>query len=149
MESVDAALDVLSAVPGQRKFVVLGDVSEARGLEASLYRRLGARVGALAAGVVFVTGDAVAAYRAGAVEAGLAPDAIGHAPHYTPSLASTLAAQLGPGDVVLIKGQTEQRLARVSLTLAGRPVRCELPVCRARWIACDACPMLERGWTAP
>jgi UDP-N-acetylmuramyl pentapeptide synthase len=147
LESVDAALDVLAAVPAPRKFVVLGDVSEARGLEASLYRRLGARVGALADGVVFVTGAAGAVYRAGAEEAGLASGAIRQAPYYTPDLATTLARQLGAGDVVLIKAQTEQRLARVSLALAGRTVRCELPVCRARWVSCDACPMLERGWT--
>jgi hypothetical protein len=55
------------------------------------------------------------------------------------------AADLGPGDVVLIKGRSTQRLDRVSLSLLGRPVRCNISLCQAH-LSCGECPMLERGW---
>ena len=52
---------------------------------------------------------------------------------------------LGPGDVVLVKGRDTQRLSRISLALAGRTVRCDIPRCHAP-VDCEECPMLERGW---
>jgi hypothetical protein len=57
-----------------------------------------------------------------------------------------LRDDLGPGDVVLIKGRDTQRLDRVALALAGRNVGCTIPVCGLKHTRCDQCPMLESGW---
>ncbi|MGH7966111.1 MAG: hypothetical protein ACRERD_30540 [Candidatus Binatia bacterium] len=56
-----------------------------------------------------------------------------------------LGDDLGPGDVVLIKGRDTQRLDRVALALMGRTVRCDLSFCDVK-LHCEYCPMLERGW---
>lgn len=53
--------------------------------------------------------------------------------------------ELGPGDVVLIKGRGHQRLDRVVLALIGRTVRCHMSYCNAE-LRREYCPMLERGW---
>jgi hypothetical protein len=58
-----------------------------------------------------------------------------------------IAADLGPGDVVLIKGRDHQRLERAAFLLQGRAVRCELTECRLNLVRrCGRCVMLERGW---
>ena len=61
--------------------------------------------------------------------------------------AEIVREELGPGDVVLIKGRNNQRFERVALALQGRRVVCDIPVCRAvPRLRCASCPMLERGW---
>jgi len=60
--------------------------------------------------------------------------------------AQCVPGDLGPGDVVLIKGRDRQRLDRVAFALAGRQVRCNVDPCTANPIRCATCPMLERGW---
>jgi UDP-N-acetylmuramyl pentapeptide synthase len=146
VETIDAALDVLAAIPAARRLVVLGDVNEPQGRAGPLYRRLGARVAAVAAGAVFVTTSRdITRYRSGAMGGGLPRPAIAHARTVADALVA-LRARLRPGDVVLIKGRSVQRLERVALALAGRAVRCQLTFCDAVWVHCDDCPMLERGW---
>jgi hypothetical protein len=58
-----------------------------------------------------------------------------------------LQAELGPGDVVLVKGRDTQRMERIALGLQGHTVRCGLDTCGATtsW-RCGNCPVLERGW---
>ena len=55
-----------------------------------------------------------------------------------------LRDDLGPGDVVLLKGRWQQGLARIALALAGRDVRCRADPCPFRRMLCDLCPLLER-----
>ncbi len=66
----------------------------------------------------------------------------GESPH---EAAAALRDELGPGDVVLVKGRGTQKLERTVLALQGRNVVCDIPVCNYR-IACAECVMLERGW---
>jgi hypothetical protein len=61
--------------------------------------------------------------------------------------AAEIAADLGPGDVVLIKGRDTQRLDRVALLLAGRVVRCRLMECNINLVRCDECDLLSRDVT--
>lgn len=69
LESVDAALDVLSEIPARRKIVVLGDVTDCPGNQRDTYRRLGDRIGRCAHRAIFIGSDcqayASAAFRAG------------------------------------------------------------------------------------
>jgi hypothetical protein len=59
-----------------------------------------------------------------------------------------LERELQAGDVVLIKGRTNQRLERVALALQGRQVGCTITACPAHSAQeCASCPMLGRGWT--
>jgi UDP-N-acetylmuramoyl-tripeptide--D-alanyl-D-alanine ligase len=146
LETIDAALDLLAEIPASRKTVVIGDVSEPPGSQGPIYRRLGERLAGIADRVI-VVGDQHQRYASGAVRAGLSRQAIVKAGH-DPLLAASLAGQaLRPGDLVFVKGRDVQRLERVALALAGRPVRCALPICRLpQQLSCADCAMLERGW---
>jgi UDP-N-acetylmuramyl pentapeptide synthase len=126
--------------------VVLGEVGEPVGRRKDVYRRIGERVAQVASGAIFIAEHGrFRDYRAGAGRAGFRPDAVLHAGQRAGAAVEALRDDLGPGDVVLIKGRVSQRLARVALALMGRDVRCELTSCEAE-ISCDRCPMLERGW---
>ena len=143
VESIDAALDVLSEIPARRKIVVLGDVSEPPGSQGPIYWRIGERVAAIADQLV-VVGDGFQRYRAGVRRAGFPFEAVVNAKHDVLGVAAIVLADLGKGDVVLVKGRDTQKLDRVSLALAGRRVRCALSFCDLRMTRCASCPMLER-----
>jgi UDP-N-acetylmuramoyl-tripeptide--D-alanyl-D-alanine ligase len=148
LETVEAALDVLSEIPAARRLVVLGEVAEPVGAVRPICRQLGVRVARLGAvRAVFIAGDNGRSYIAGAKAAGMPPAALVDAGRSLRRAAAAITDVLQPGDVVLIKGRDTQRLDRLSLVLSGRPVRCELVECDVRTIRCDTCPMLERGWS--
>jgi UDP-N-acetylmuramoyl-tripeptide--D-alanyl-D-alanine ligase len=145
-ETILAALDVLAEISATRRIVVLGEVAEQVGSRRDVYRRLGERVALVASRAIFVTEHGrFRDYWAGARRAGFRRDAVLDAGLRARAAVEALRDDLGPGDVVLIKGRVSQRLARVALALMGRDVRCELTSCEAE-ITCDRCPMLERGW---
>jgi UDP-N-acetylmuramoyl-tripeptide--D-alanyl-D-alanine ligase len=146
-ETIDAALEVLGEIPARRRIVVLGDVAEPVGSQRELYRRLGARTATVSArAIVLATGDLGDAFRVGATQGGLPPEAVVMAGRSVGRATEALASELASGDVVLIKGRDTQRLERIALALLGRDVRCELVYCNARLTRCDACPMLGRSW---
>ncbi len=147
-ETVEAALDVLSDIPARRRIVVLGDLSDLPGGVGPVYRHVGERVARVASLAVFACRSRrnLRPYRSGAVRGGLPTSAIVHARDGVLGIAELLRSELGPGDVVLVKGRYDEHLGRVALALAGRDVRCDVRVCDARVILCDRCPMLERGW---
>lgn len=63
---------------------------------------------------------------------------------------AALPRDLGPGDVILVKGRGSQALGRIALMLSGRRVRCRVVTCPMfEWVSCDHCGMLERGWVRP
>jgi UDP-N-acetylmuramyl pentapeptide synthase len=146
IETIDAALDLLAEIPARRKIVVLGLISEPPlGGQHELYRRVGRRVGTIADRFIAVGGQHD--YATGARRAGLAPDAITEIRSGCRAIADLLAAELEPGDVVLVKGRSSERLERVVLGLQGRSIGCELDACRVNGsVRCAACPVLERGW---
>jgi UDP-N-acetylmuramyl pentapeptide synthase len=144
LETIDAALDVLAAIPAERCIVVLGDVEEPPGSQGPIYGRLGERIASVATRAVFVASER-RRYTTGARRAGMAPEALIDAGADALQAVATIQADLRRGDVLLIKGRSTQRLERIALALAGRRVRCELKSCDAM-VRCDRCPMLERGW---
>ncbi len=146
LESINAALDVLEAIPARRRIVVLGDVAEPMGRTRQIYRRIGERVGQVGSWAIFITGDNFTAYAAGARHGGMPREAVVHARGGVQEVLQALPADLGPGDVILVKGRVSQHLERVGLALMGRIVRCELKQCAVHLTACHMCPMLERGW---
>ena len=145
LETVEEALDVLAAIPAARRQVVLGEISEPPGSQGPVYRRIGARVAAVADRLVVVGGEpSLQRYSAGVRASGKACEIV-WAQTSPREAARLLASDLRPGDVVLIKGRDTQRLARTVLHLRDDDVRCEVPSCPAQ-AACHDCPMLRRGW---
>ena len=145
LETIDVALDVLAEIPARRKIVILGNVSEAPGSLRPICRRLGGRIAAVATQAVFC-GTAGQAYAAGAARKGMPREAMTKASDLKKVLAA-IPPDLGKGDVILVKGRNDQRLARISLALMGRKVQCDIPTCFAfNMVKCDRCKMLERGW---
>ena len=140
-ETIHSALDRLAAVPARRRVVVLGDVSEPQGGQGPAYRAIGARVAGLADRAVFL-GRKTDAYRAGARAAGMAGEAIACIGHDVALAARLVMEDLGPGEVVLVKGRDNERLDRVSLVLAGREVRCSRPLCYFLKTRCEECSLL-------
>ena len=147
LETVEAALDVLAEIPAKRRIVVLGRVTESQGKQGPTYRHLGARVGSIASRAIFICGDKINyACSAGATAAGMPHSAIVKAGSNMFKALEALQGDLGPGDVVLIKGSPFLRLDRITFMLAGRNVRCRIHTCTTKVASCYHCPMLERGW---
>lgn len=144
LETIDAALDVLAEIPAERRIVVLGDVEEPPGRQGPIYARLGTRLASVANRVVFVDAEG-RRYSTGARRGGLPSTGLIDAKGVHEAV-EAIGSDLRRGDVVLIKGRSTQRLDRIALALAGRPIRCELRSCDASATRCDCCPMLERGW---
>jgi UDP-N-acetylmuramyl pentapeptide synthase len=145
-ETYDAALDVLAKVPARRRIAVMGDISEPPGKQGEVYRRLGRTSGEIAARVLYL-GEKFETLAVGCRQAGLPRWALTDCRKSVQKAIQALAGDLADGDVVLIKGRTEQRLGRIALGLAGREVRCDLKTCYAMSTPCERCGMLERGWT--
>jgi UDP-N-acetylmuramoyl-tripeptide--D-alanyl-D-alanine ligase len=148
IETVDAAFDVFAEIPARRRIVVLGDVSEPPGSQGPIYRRLGERIASSAHLAILVGGSGCRSYVVGAKRAGMPADALIEAKHGLRRAVELLRQELGPGDVVLIKGRTRQHLERVAIALAGRPVRCERVTCDLP-LGCERCPFLARGSGPP
>jgi UDP-N-acetylmuramoyl-tripeptide--D-alanyl-D-alanine ligase len=148
VETLDAALGVLAEVPARRRLVVLGEIDDPPGSPWPHYRRVGERVGRVATRAVIVgTAESFRHYAAGASRAGLGAQALVHAGPSVRAAIALLRGELGPGDVVLLKGRWGQRLERVALALAGNRVHCDITYCSLRLGRCGRCPMLERGWS--
>jgi UDP-N-acetylmuramoyl-tripeptide--D-alanyl-D-alanine ligase len=148
IETVEAALDTMADIPAPRRIVVLGKVFKPKEEEGRLYERLGARVASFADRAVFV-GDTVKgrAFLAGAVRAGLNRESIVCTEKAIPGALEALPQPLKTGDVVLLKGCSEQRLDRIALALMGYEVRCQVRECTAAvTLRCHHCKMLKRGW---
>jgi UDP-N-acetylmuramoyl-tripeptide--D-alanyl-D-alanine ligase len=144
--TVEASLDALAELPARRRMLVLGDVDDLPGDEdkSSVYRQLGRRAAAVTERVVFVCGEWEADCLTGAVDAGMPPGAI-LCTGNDPLKAFEVLDDLGPGDVVLLKGRGSQHFERLVMLLEGRDFFCRLPACRTRIFPCDECPALMHG----
>jgi UDP-N-acetylmuramoyl-tripeptide--D-alanyl-D-alanine ligase len=119
--AVQAMLSALgaTAVLG-RRIAVLGEMLELGDLAAPLHEACGrAAVQAGVAELVAIGGAAADGYAAGARAAGLAPERI-HRFADSASAAEPVAALVGPGDLVLVKGSRGIRTDLVADRLLGR-----------------------------
>lgn len=115
--SARAALRALAALPARRRLAVLGPLSELpAGEEAASYAELGALAARAADRLVLVGDWGVAAARAARVVRPGLPVAVVDTPG---AALAALPADLGQGDLVLVKGGAEARLERVTAGLVA------------------------------
>lgn len=134
-ESVAAALAALGRLPARRRWLVLGDMADLGGEAEDAHRE----VGRLAADVVdrMVTKGELAQLAAReAVAAGLDPAHV-MVSYADGEIVQALAAELGAGDLVLVKGSAAGRMERVVAGLLAEGVSPE-----------EALPRQHRGWQA-
>ncbi|MBI5446366.1 MAG: hypothetical protein HY900_34775 [Deltaproteobacteria bacterium] len=144
LESIEAALDFLAEVPARRRFALLGDVTEPPGSQGPIYRALGRRAAA-SCDRILVLGDRVEhTLPGGASEAGFPRERIARCRGSYRTAVELLRDELGPGDVVLVKGRQDQRLERVTLALEGRAVGCPRRTCGTKVFPCSRCSRLAR-----
>jgi alanine racemase len=143
VETIDTALDLLAQIPAQRKIVVMGEVSDPPSSSGPIYRRIGRRMAEVADQVI-VMGRHDQRYSTGLARGGLPRHAITMAGHSFDRALAAIPTDLGPGDIILIKGRHSERLGRIALALMGRKVRCTIAYCPVHdYLRCDACKMLE------
>lgn len=142
LESLHAAFETFSRFSG-RRIVVLGNVEEPPGKQGDVYRDLGRRLAGFADLVICIGGDHMSKLRSGAVQAGMNSSAIRLTGSRIDEAMAILKAVVQPGDAVLVKGASTQRLRRIVLALAGKSVRCRIKYCGVKVSACDACPLLN------
>jgi UDP-N-acetylmuramoyl-tripeptide--D-alanyl-D-alanine ligase len=144
IETVDAALDVISDIPAIRRILVVGMVFEPEGEQDKIYQRLGARMAQIADKVVFVGEKTQMNFLVdAAVKTGFSKENLVWTQKVVPDALNALPNPLIPGDVILTKGCSEQRLERIALALLGREVHCSIKECQAPVsLRCDHCSML-------
>ena len=123
-DSVRAALDALKAiatggVARRRAWAVLGHMGELGAQSAAEHESIGRRAVRLGIDRLVVIGPDAAPMHAGAVAAGSGGEESVHVPDVDAAV-DLLAAQLRPGDVVLVKASKSAHLERVTAALLGR-----------------------------
>jgi UDP-N-acetylmuramoyl-tripeptide--D-alanyl-D-alanine ligase len=113
------ALEAAAALPGQRRWAVLGDMLELGRHAAEHHRRLGGEAARLGFDPIFGVGALARELLAAAGAAGVATRLFAGAQ----AAAERAAAELRPGDVVLVKGSRGVGLEAVveRLVAAGAP----------------------------
>jgi UDP-N-acetylmuramoyl-tripeptide--D-alanyl-D-alanine ligase len=142
LETIERSFELLEEMHAPRKLAVLGEIEEPAGPQGPLYRQLGKRVAGIVSHLVFVgSRKSFKSLAVGAQGAGMARQALVYAGRDPREAAALLRQNLRTGDVVLIKGRMTQHLERTALALMGRPVPCDLSLCRLR-PRCTSCPLL-------
>ena len=119
LPSVTAALDVLEHLPARRKLVVLGGALTGV-LADDERRRLGRKLARTADRLV-IKGEQGEEVARAALAEGLPADRLTITHTAGDAAASVLAADLGSGDVVLVKGSEESRMELVVERLLAKP----------------------------
>ncbi len=143
-DSYEVALATLAQIPAGRRLAVIGEITEETGTEA--YRNVGRQAAFLDRVVYVGSRKHLQGFRSGAREAGMDVTRIEHAANAHGAI-EALRGDVGPTDVVFIKGRWQQALGRVGLALAGRDVQCRADPCPFKRMLCDVCPFLEQPFT--
>jgi len=142
-ETYDVALRTLRSLPGGRRLLVTGDLTEPLRPQSKQYRRLGREIGAEVDRIYHIgEKKAFTRIRAGACSVGMAGTAVSHVEDDLKGVVENLLSETDAHDVLLIKGRRGQHLERISLRLQGIPVRCQRTFCRM-FGHCRQCPNLQ------
>jgi Alr-MurF fusion protein len=119
-----AALTFLHGLPRERssrRIAILGDLHDLGRFAEDAYRRIGVAAGK-SVDVLITVGEGGQRMAGAAREAGLDPGAI-FVTYTNNEAIRTATADLRPGDVVLVKGDTETRMEQIALALLAGPER--------------------------
>ena len=136
-ETMHAALASLAGIAARRRIVVIGGLFYPLPPVGERYAAVG-RLVAECADRVVLFGWRAQLYRRGF--ASLRPGVQVQSAVSIDGAVELLRSDLGPGDVVLIKGIGGQKLSRIALRLAGDPVDCPLTHCKLENMVCRECP---------
>ncbi|MFH1965567.1 MAG: Mur ligase family protein, partial [Acidobacteriota bacterium] len=147
-ESIWSALETLGEYPAERKFLVLGGVSEILNNERyAFFRDLGSRISKAADyGCLYMDNNSFRCCRVGAAAGGMDRDRLTRIKLDPLSILHLLPDDLGKGDVILIKGRPDYKISRLSLALMGKEVNCRIMSCPVTTSFCDDCSMLKQSW---
>lgn len=137
IETIHASLDTLADLSAARRILVLGSLFRPQPPRSEKYAAVG-RHAARSADRIILVGRRSSLYWRGFRDVAALPT-IDHVRNIEEAVA-LLRAVLAPGDVVLLKGRGEEKLARIALALSGREIRCRLASCPLENILCQACP---------
>lgn len=141
-ETVFEALRLLAEVPAKRRIVVMGNLNNLPSVPLEPhYEAVGAAIGEVA-DLALVVGEQGHAYLPGLRRAGLSESQVIEASGVQQAIA-VLRDELRSEDVVLLKGQEDERLSRIALGLERTDVRCQRTTCLAYLQFCDDCPLLR------
>lgn len=148
IETIELALDTLETLPAARKILILGEVEEPPESLGKIYRAIGARAARIATHLIFIGSKRVKRpLFAEARRSGMSDENLLFAEH-SMNRAQELAQQLvKPGDLVLIKGRSSQKLERIACVLKGEKVSCSLEFCGQK-TRCTDCINLGKGPTS-
>jgi UDP-N-acetylmuramoyl-tripeptide--D-alanyl-D-alanine ligase len=120
--SMEAALQTVASLrsEGGRALLVLGDMLELGPTELELHRAVGVAAAAISPALLVTLGARARALGAGAVEAGLAAQAV-VATDDPAEAVRVVRERMQPGDVILVKGSRGMQMERISDPLAGSP----------------------------
>lgn len=144
-ESVWRALETLAEYPAERKYLVLGGVSEIFNKERySFFRDLGSKISQSADyGYVRLDKNSFRRCLAAAAAGGMDRKRLTRIKFDPLSIISLLPDNLGKGDVILIKGRPDYKISRLSLALMGKHVGCRKMSCPVSTSYCDNCSTLS------
>lgn len=145
IETIQRALEFLAATRDRRRIAVLGSITEPKRPQRQTYKAVGRQL-AQSVDLAILLGSSGEDYAAGArqIPGGFEKMILVRS-DWREAL-NALPEDLGPADVVLIKGRYTDRLERIVLALQGHEVGCMLHECMAKMTRCEGCPMLECGW---
>jgi UDP-N-acetylmuramoyl-tripeptide--D-alanyl-D-alanine ligase len=135
IDTLDAGLRVLERAAVTRRVLLVTDFSDFGKNRRHRLRHL-ARAAARSADMAVFVGESAAYLGRRAIEAGMAPERV-HDFRTLEETARFLRAELGLGDLLLLKGRTTDHATRVFHALLG-PIQCWKTTCRRR-IPCDLC----------
>jgi UDP-N-acetylmuramoyl-tripeptide--D-alanyl-D-alanine ligase len=145
-ETIEAALDTLSHIRADRRIVVIGDINEPPRKRNVVYRDLGLHIAEAASIVIYIgSNSCFKALSSGAQHGGIDKNKLFYAHRSINEGINILQSTIENGDVVLIKGRSNQKLERITFSLMGEKVSCDISLCKAK-INCEYCPMMRRGW---
>jgi UDP-N-acetylmuramoyl-tripeptide--D-alanyl-D-alanine ligase len=140
IETVKLAFETFEDLPAERKLVILGEVEEPPGSLGVIYREIGADLARIASHLIFIGSKRVKRpLFNGAKQAGMSGDNLIFVGSSITKAICEATKLVQPGDLVLIKGRSSQKLIRIAYSLNGDTVLCNREFCthRFRCIHCD------------
>ncbi len=117
--AAEAALETLDALEGRRKIAVMGDMVELGDFEAAGHEQVGRRASQIV-DLLVTRGNRARRIGEAARDAGLPADRV-VATYTAEDAARAALADLGPGDVILVKGSLNTRMEQVVRLLMAEP----------------------------